>query len=226
MELSSIKEFETFVAKVVQPSILDIESLGDASRKHIQKLLYTNIVDRFDNTIDQLFLDNCLDPMLHDYALKGAEEPITQAQLYRLLVSTINIESAVKERFEAGIRQNILRENHSQKVRSFLRICVAESNGHLDKPRVKFEGEIVDVFKPQKGSKMPPSIVGYADWLYSRRNSIVHGSGTSSFLSSDKSRLKKIFKVDVTTSKISLSSCKTAVKFYTSFFDLVKTNIV
>jgi len=35
--------------------------------------------------------------------------------------------------------------------------------------------------KPQH-RKIPYSICGYADWLYARRNSIVHGAGAKSLL--------------------------------------------
>ena len=225
MELRSIKEFELFLKKVVEPSIKDAEKLDDGSRKHIQKLLFTNIVDRFDSTLDSLFLDNCRHPDLQEVALKGADEPITNGQLFKLLIDAGSIEKTIEEQLRSGIRQNVLRDNHSQKLRTFLRLCVPETNAHVDKPRVRLEGDIVDSVKPQKGAKMPPSIVGYADWLYSRRNSVVHGSGTSAFLEADKARLKKVFKVSVTHSKISLSSCKTALAFYRSLAALVEEGL-
>ncbi len=59
MDLSSARDFKKYVEKQIAPSVEDIADLDDKSRKHVQKLVYTNLVDRFDVMVDHLILDNC-----------------------------------------------------------------------------------------------------------------------------------------------------------------------
>lgn len=93
-------------------------------------------------------------------------------------------------------------------------------------PRVNIStGDIIEKIKPQKNSKVPYSISGYADWLYARRNSIVHGSGSSSFLDRDKERLEKIYKTDIAkTFKVSLGSIRLTKTFYSCVIALFEEN--
>lgn len=85
-------------------------------------------------------------------------------------------------------------------------------------------GQIVEKFKVQKRT-IPHSLCGYADWLYSRRNIVVHGGGTSEFLERDKIQIKKMYQCKVsTTSKISVASIRVAIQFYTDLFKLLRTN--
>ena len=75
-------------------------------------------------------------------------------------------------------------------------------------------GYILEAIKPQLKT-VPYSIAGYADWLYSRRNSVVHGAGTNKFLQNDIQQLKKLYKKEpAKTFKIKLSSVQNTVIFY------------
>ena len=89
-------------------------------------------------------------------------------------------------------------------------------------PRVNIStGAIIDQIKPQNKA-IPYSICGYADWVYSRRNSVVHGTGTTKFLKNDLVQLDKLFKCKpAKTIRIQLSSVKTAAAFYKSVVDLL-----
>ena len=68
---------------------------------------------------------------------------------------------------------------------------------NLSRPRVNINtGAIVARFKIQN-KKIPSSILGYVDWLYSRRNAIVHGGGNVAMLQNDLKHLKDCFHCDV-----------------------------
>ena len=83
-------------------------------------------------------------------------------------------------------------------------------------PRVNVStGKILEKIKLQKNIKIPYSICGYSDWLYSRRNSLVHGAGTSSFLPNDKLQFKKLYNCEPAKAfRISLGSVQITAIFY------------
>lgn len=226
MDLSASKELQQFIKKVIEPSIEDIDKMEEASRKHIQKLVYTNLVDRFDSTIDHLFLDNVRHDNLLPEALKNSEEPMTKKELFELLLKGNDLDAVLDEKLRDGISNNITRNNHAQKLRDLLRLCAETANAHGQHPRVNIStGEIKEKITPQKNSNQPYSIVGYADWLYARRNSIVHGSGTSKFLDRDTFRIKKVHKVTIAkTFKISLGSIRLTKAFYSDVLELIETH--
>ena len=98
-------------------------------------------------------------------------------------------------------------ENHPDGIE-----CQGEGS---DKTFVIVDAKILEKMKPKKNVKCPYSICGYADWLYSRRNSIVHGAGTSAFLKNDRQQLKKFYKREpAKTFKISVGSVQTTATFY------------
>jgi hypothetical protein len=47
MELQHIDEFKQFVVSEVKNASQELEGLAEGSRPHLQKLVYTNLVDRF-----------------------------------------------------------------------------------------------------------------------------------------------------------------------------------
>ena len=59
MNTTRFEEFTEFVKEALLPATTDIGKLAEASRKHVQKLVYTNLVDRFDAMVDGALLDNC-----------------------------------------------------------------------------------------------------------------------------------------------------------------------
>lgn len=214
MKTVQIKDFTKFLNKELEPGIDDLEKLEDKNRKHIQKLVYTNLVDRFDSLVDQLVLDNCREEALISKAFEGNDQPVKESDLVGLLLESVDLQSALDGRLQNKLRLSVLRQRHSRKLSTFLTLC--EDVGEFEKkPRVNpSTGEIMESFKIQIRTT-PHSICGYADWLYSRRNAVVHGAGGSKFLDNDKKQIKKFYKVDTTkTFKISTASIRTAVKFY------------
>jgi hypothetical protein len=214
MNTARIQDFTKFLDKELVPGIADLEKLMDANRKHVQKLVYTNLVDRFDHLVDQLILDNCREEDLISKAFEGDDRNVTESYLINLLLQSQDLQSALDSRLQDKLRLSVLRQRHSRKLFTLLSLC--PEIGNFDKkPRVNpSTGDIVDSFTIQI-AKTPHSICGYADWLYSRRNAVVHGAGNSAFLENDKRQIKKQYNVEVPqTFKISLSSIGIAVTFY------------
>ena len=221
---SAITDFKNFMEKEITPAANEIASLEDKSRKHIQKLVYTNLVDRFDTMVDRSILENCRNEGFADVALKNATAAVSEADLYRLLMKSDELQSILTERLQDGLRNTVLRTRHSLKLRQLIEVLIPNADAHNAKPRVNISnGKIVVQFK-QQNKKIPHSIVGYADWLYSRRNSIVHGAGTNKFLINDKRQIKKLWKIETTqTFKISVGSINTAIAFYTDVVSLLES---
>lgn len=223
MKTETINDFLDFLNKEISPATTEIDKLEDNSRKHIQKLIYTNLVDRFDTMVDKCSLANCREEGFSNDALGNADKSVTEADLYRLLMQGSDLQSVLTLRLQDGLRNSVLRKRHSQKLKRLFEIISPASEGHKQIPRVNIStGDIVDKFKPQNKT-IPHSIVGYADWLYSRRNTIVHGGGSNKFLENDKKQIKKLFKVETTkTSKISVGSIKCATHFYANVAEMLK----
>lgn len=224
MNLDSVNELEKFLKKEIAPAAADIETLEDKSRKHIQKLVYTNMVDRVDTMVDRCILDNCKLDNLAEQALKNSTGPVTEADLIRLLMKGEGLQDALTERLHEGLRNSVLRHRHSRKLQILLQTLVPSASADTGAPRVNIStGAIVDSFKVQR-KDVPHSIVGYADWLYSRRNSIVHGSGTNKFLANDRSQIKRLWKVDLSsTFKISVGSIRVALQYYSDLIGILKS---
>ena len=223
MDTSSVDDFIQFLKQEISPATLEIGKLDDSSRKHIQKLIYTNLVDRFDTMVDRSILLNCREESFSDDALKSADKPVSEADLYRLLMQGNDLQKFLTTRLQDGLRNSVLRNRHSLKLKRLLEVVSPDSEGHKQIPRVNIStGDIVDKFKPQN-KKIPHSVAGYADWLYSRRNSIVHGAGSNKFLDNDQKQIKKIWKTDTTkTFKISVGSITIATKFYSNVAEMLK----
>lgn len=214
MNIQPLKDFQTFVNKEIIPATNDIEKLVDANRVHVQKLVYTNLVDRFDTLVDVAILKNCREEHLVDEASKNMTSPILESELLRLLMHSDNLQEALNIKLQSALRNSVLRERHSRKLSILFTVFQPEVNC-WSLPRVNIAtGKILEQIKPQSRTQ-PYSICGYADWLYSRRNSVVHGAGTNRFLPNDIAQLKKLYKCTVpSTFKIKLSSVNNAITFY------------
>jgi len=159
----ALKEFGDFVAGEIEPAITEIGGLAENSRKHLQKLVYTNLVDRFDSMIDRLILDNCRNDGLIEAAETDMKNQVTEAELIRLLMESANLESAIDTRFKASIRNTILRLRHSRKLLKLFQIFQPEQQSEKY-PRVNVStGKILEKIKPQQKFKCPYSIM----WLCS-----------------------------------------------------------
>ena len=126
METRSLNEFTRFVEREIEPAIVEIGKLAEKSRKHLQKLVYTNVVDRFDSMIDQLILDNCRAPELIDAAETDMKSQVTEAELLKLLMESTNLESAIDKRLKVSIGNTILRKRHSIKLQKVFEVFQPE----------------------------------------------------------------------------------------------------
>jgi len=221
METNRLSDFLKFIQKEILPATEDIGTLADANRKHVQKLVYTNLIDRFDSMIDGAILDNCREPFLVQEAAKRLTQPITESDLLQLLMQSNNIQDVVDTKLKDALREVVLRKRHSRKLSKLFKVLQPDQEC-WNIPRVNVSvGAIIDRIKPYHKT-IPYSICGYADWLYSRRNSVVHGAGTTKFLDKDIVQLKKLFKCKpAKTIRIQLSSVKTAAAFYKSVVELL-----
>jgi hypothetical protein len=215
MNVNSIQDFTQYVQREILPATAELEKIKDEkSRKHLQKLAYTNIVNRFDSMIDGALLDNCRSPYLIDKATSNLNSPVTESDLIKLLLKGKDVEEALTSRLIDSLRVNVLRERHSLKLKQLF-----EAFGQSDKvwnhPRVNIStGQIVDKIKPTN-RKIPYSICGYCDWLYSRRNALVHGAGQMSFLENDIRQLQKLYKCTPARSlRIRISTIRNTATFY------------
>ena len=221
MHTEKINEFLKFISKDLNPGLNDLERLDRPNRVHIQKLVFTNLTDRFDHLIDKLILDNCREEKLLSKILDDKDAPVRESDFFRILLETNDLQKALTLRLQDKLRASILRERHSLKLSTLLDLCDGTGNV-FNKPRVNIStGDIHDKFTVQN-KNIPHSICGYADWLYSRRNAIVHGASSSKYLENDCKMIKKKFKVDLPkTFRISLASIRNAVTFYRAICGLI-----
>lgn len=216
MNTQPIKDFITFVEKEVTPAAKELKKLtSEKERKHLQRLVYTNLVDRFDTVIDATFLANASKEPLLTAALDTLKEPMTEGRTLRLLREHPTIDALIEERSREYVRREILREQHTKKLRKLFEILAPEEK--FDNiPRVTAAtGKISLKVTPPKGTTTPTSIAGYAHWLYARRNSIVHGGGRTTLTDNDFEQMKKLYKITPAKGvKVSLGSVGTASEFY------------
>ena len=221
MNTDAAQDLKKYIEKQILPSVEDIEGLDDKSRKHVQKLVYTNLVDRFDVMVDLTILDNCRTEYVIEAISPSLTEPINESYLLRLLMNADNIQDAIDERLKDTIRSTILRRRHSQKLQFLLKMfdCI-EYTGSKQQVQVG-SGKIVSAAKKAKVN-VPQSVCGYADWLYSRRNAVVHGAGSSKFLKNDKQQMRKLYNYSCPDSfNIKIGAIKLASTFYLCIVDLI-----
>jgi hypothetical protein len=223
MDLTHINEFEKFLKQEVKEATDELEGLAEGSRKHLQKLVYTNLVDRFDYMIDKTFISNSMHDNLLDDALKKLDSPVTESDVLKLLMNGDNIHQVVELRVQNVLRNGVLRNRHSLKLEKLFQVFGEESN-FKNKRRVNIStGKILASFTPPN-NKVPTSICGYADWLYSRRNAVVHGGGNSHISQIDLDQLKKIYNADVVkTTRLKLGAITIASAFYQDVVKLLKS---
>ena len=223
MNTNRFDEFTKFVEKELLPATEDIGKLVDQNRKHVQKLVYTNLIDRFDALVDGALLDNCRKDHLVEEAMKGMSQSVSEADVLRLLMQGGSIQDAIDLRLKDMLRLAVLRQRHSRKLSTLFKVLKPEEEC-WSKPRVNpATGQILEKIKPHQ-KNLPYSVCGYADWLYSRRNSIVHGGGTAKLLENDAKQIESLFKCKpAKTFKIKLSSIKNTATFYQSVVHLFTT---
>jgi hypothetical protein len=221
MKTNKLDAFNQFVDREILPAATELEGLADRSRRHLQKLTYTNLVDRFDSMVDGLLLDNCREDLLVTEASKDFTHQVTEADLLKLLLHTADLQNAIEIKLRDGLRNTVLRERHSNKLKVLFEVFKPDEE-HWNKPRVNIAtGEIYEHMRPQR-KKIPYSICGYSDWLYARRNAIVHGGGATKMLESDAKRLEKTFHcVPAKSVRIKPATVKIAATFYKNVIDIL-----
>lgn len=224
MNTDAIKNFRAYVMRELQPATKELEKItSESSRKHLQKLVFTNVVNRFDSMIDHTLLDNSdHSNIVEDERIsKQLGSPLTEAEFVRAVLSGSELRDFAKARIKEALRNSMIRERHSKKLNALFSYFSPDERV-WNEPRVNpSTGEILSSFSIQIETT-PHSVCGFADWLYSRRNALVHGSGSSDLLKNDIDQIKKLFKCKTTkTFKIQLSSIKTAANFYIALTELL-----
>ncbi len=222
MNKVAIQEFQRYICKEVEPAIKDLGNLDEKNRLHIQKLIYTNIVDRFDTMVDSLIIENCREEGFIEKSLADMSGAVTESELVKILIHGENLQGALDIKLKNGLRNTILRDRHSKKLTAVFNVFRTDINPVTDQKVNPPTGKIASKITPQKAIKIPHSISGYADWLHCRRNSIVHGGGTNKFLANDRTQLKRLYKKEPAIQfSIKLSSIKVTVAFYKDVVELL-----
>jgi hypothetical protein len=221
MNTIRLDDFIKFLDREITSAVTELNLISEPSRRHLQKLVYTNLVDRFDSTVDHALLDNVLEEPLLSEGIKCLDQPFAEGEALRYLAGLADPKQKLVEKLGAVLRNGLLRERHAKKARRLCELMAPEET--LNPPRVNpSTGKIIASFKPQN-SKIPCTIQGYSDWLYSRRNAIVHGGGGVNMLGNDLIQLKNLYKCDAAkTFKLSIGSITTAATFYRDIIGLIQ----
>jgi hypothetical protein len=189
IKLIKVKDFKRFLNSEVVPAADELDTLQDRNRKHIEKLVYTNCVDRFDALIDSIILKNCKHDYLAEKALRDSEKQITEADLIKRNIKSDSLDAVTEELLQDKLRLTIMKQRHSKKLNDVFSLLSVGGDLSM-KPRVNpSNGNIKDSFKIQKRD-IPNSVSGYAHWLYSRRNGVVHGLGGATYFDNDRHQIK------------------------------------
>lgn len=214
MNKSAITEFVNYVDDEILPATVELNKLDDKNRKHLQKLVYTNLVNRFDSMIDHAIIDNYDSAELLDRGLQTLNTNVTEADMLRLLLKGKSVANEIRTRIEAALSATVLRDRHSKKLSTLFQSLTNEKEV-WNQPRVNVSTGAILAKRTIDNKQVPHSICGYSDWLYSRRNALVHGAGNLIFLDNDKQQIKKLFNVTVGKQiVIRLGSITTAANYY------------
>lgn len=222
-----IKDFKKFLKSEIASAVDELGKISkEENRKHLQRLVYSNLINRFDVLIDNLLLSySTLNNIgFNELVLsKIKDTPMLSKDFYEILLAD-DIKDATNKKVEDIVRINFLRERHSKKLRILLENCLQAESKDLDRPRVNAnDGRIHTSYTP-RANNVPPSIIGYADYLYSRRNSLVHGNSMA-ILPSDALFIEKTFRVKpAKVVGIKLSSIESATTFYSYLCKFIETN--
>ena len=222
-----IKKFEKFSTTEIETAVIELKNIKiEANRKHLQRLVYTNLVNRFDVLLDNLLLILAgSSSEFKDSVLNKVKDITINAKEFYEILSSENPKEDVKIKIEELVRINFLRERHSKKLRTLLETCLQVESQELNRPRVNAnDGRIHHSYKP-RGNKVPSSVIGYADYLYAKRNGLVHGDGSKiAILPADAAYLKKNFNANPTLFiGIKLASIQSAVNFYSYVLRFIET---
>ncbi|MCW8827618.1 MAG: hypothetical protein OQK94_01030 [Gammaproteobacteria bacterium] len=147
MNIEAITDFTSYVDKEILPATKELEKLEDKHRKHLQKLVYTNLVNRFDAMVDNAILVNCKEGSLLEKAIKPMGDNITEGQMLKLLMDAGTIQDVIEERLRKSLSNSILRERHSKKLSALFDV-MSEDGAVWTHPRVNVStGNILEKCK-------------------------------------------------------------------------------
>jgi rubrerythrin len=207
---NSLKKFNSYLDKDFKPAYEEVSKISiSKNRVHIQKILYVSLLNRFDSAIDEFFYENPEAEVLESTIKSSLGQPMSG---YEMIAFIRGGENAIAEKFKSIVKVELGRKKHVAKLALMLK-QLGFSDSELKKNRVNnASGSILDSYPTQKTH--PVSILGYADWLYSRRNLLVH-SAKSTFDAQLKKRFKDSYNVSLPDSiRLSIASLKTSSKFY------------
>lgn len=219
-----IEVFLDFSRNDITSAVKELSKIkNESNRIHLQKLVYTNLVNRFDYLIDQVLVwlsskNSTLRSVIFNTLEK---EPLTKKETYELLFMSLQDKNFVMNKIEEMAQSYFLRVGHSVKLKKILSVVMEEKD--LIRPRVAKNGQIYT--KKLDGKRQTQSILDYADWLYCRRNSITHGDGRN-YESSDYERLKKRSIISSEKFNIALASIRTANTFYDQLLTEFKSKVL
>lgn len=217
-----IDEFLVFIEDDLAGATAELGKLQDTNRIHIQKLIFTNLVDRFDYAVDKTLLNYVHHTQLRESLLKDMKDVVTDKRLIELLLkSQDELKNTLTEILQNELRSTVLRKRHSKKLEHLCPILMPDVG--LSQNRVNIANGQVSS-KSKFNRQIPVTILGYADWLYCRRNAVVHGGGTMKVSVNDLDHLKNVCKIPqpANSVKLNLGSIQNAANFYKSLIALFK----
>jgi len=100
MNTDRLADFIGFLDREIACAVVELNAISEKSRRHIQKLVYTNLVDRFDSTVDHSLLDNILEEPLLSDGVKSLDQPLAEGETLRFLAELADPKQRLTNRLE------------------------------------------------------------------------------------------------------------------------------
>lgn len=147
-EVSKIlKNFKKFSEEEISSAILELKEIKkEDNRKHLQRLVYTNLVNRFDALVDNLLLIFGTEDQneFRDIVLNKVKDVSVSSMDFYQIILADDLKSAAKEKVEDLIRLHFLRDGHSRKLRVLFESCLQIEAKEIDRPHVNAnDGRII-----------------------------------------------------------------------------------
>jgi hypothetical protein len=215
--ITLINDFLTFCDREVIPASKELSKMGERSRVRLQKLVYSHLIDKFDQLTDRILLWSAthLSEARREILEKmSSTTPLTIGRIYELFLLGDKAVDSIEEEMLESSREVFSRSNHADKVRKITKY-IGWSDAEKQQ-RINTKGKIasgsIKARSLQKG--VPSSVIGFAHYLFARRSGISHGDGTK-FTDRDRAAINNAYHVNLPlTFRIKPTSIDTAVTFY------------